>query len=99
MESMKSDEVKNKEKIMKLNIINNFSKIHKTDRDPYSLAEDISVKISVLLTKHSLNKYKPEMFTTKLFSTICNSNDFQEIKDKVAELQVIILLILESKHK
>lgn len=87
MVSLKSEDIK--DKIMKLNIVNNYVKIYSTNKDALSLAEDIAVKIYTLVSKNAFNKYKSDMFTAKLLSDVCNTSDFLEIKDRVAELQVI----------
>jgi hypothetical protein len=91
---MKTNE--NKDKIVKINIINNYTKVYKTDRDPLSLAEDIAVNISTLILKNSLNKLKADMISYKLLGEISNSNEFKYIKECVAELQKINLLKLKT---
>jgi hypothetical protein len=91
---MKTNEIR--DKIVKINIINNYTKVYKTDRDPLSLAEDIAVNISTLILKNSLNKLKGEMISYKLLGEISNSNEFKYIKECVAELQKINLLKLKT---
>jgi hypothetical protein len=91
---MKTNEFK--DKIVKINIINNYTKMYKTDRDPLSLAEEIAVNISTLILKNSLNKLKTEMISYKLLGEISNSNEFKYIKECVAELQKINLLKLKT---
>ena len=76
------------EKIMTANIINYSPSISLNNRDPISLSEDISVKIFSMLIKIGLNKYKHELFSSKLFQDICNSEEFISIKESVSELQV-----------
>jgi len=94
IESMKS--IDNKEStIVKKYLINGSSAIHKqiksSSRDPISLIEDISVRIFSLILKNSLNKFKPEIFSPNLFSSISNSNEFLEIKYLIYELKCIKL--------
>lgn len=88
LENLKTEEIKQKEKIMKINIINGYSKIYRTDKDPLYLAEDIAMKMYSFLAKNSLNKFKPEMITPKFLGELCSSKAFSEIKECVAELQV-----------
>ena len=78
----------NKDKVVKLNLINNYKSVYKTNKDPISLAEDISVRIFSLILTNALNKYKSDMLSVKLLNEISSSNEFKEIKELVAELQV-----------
>jgi hypothetical protein len=86
----------NEDKIVRVNIINNYIKVYKTERDPLGLAEEIAVQLYSLILKNSLNKFKPEMISHKLFSEINNTNEFKIIKEIVAELQKINLLKLKN---
>lgn len=92
IENMKN--IDNRDKVVKLNLINNYKQVYKTNKDPISLAEDISVRIFSLILTNSLNKYKSEMLSIKLLNEISSSNEFKEIKELVAELQVITPLFL-----
>jgi hypothetical protein len=94
IESMKS--IDNKEStIVKKYLINGSSSSSKStkssSRDPISHIEDISVRIFSLVLKNSLNKFKPEIFSPNLFSSISNSNEFIEIKSLICELKSIKL--------
>jgi hypothetical protein len=84
------------DKIVKINIINNYTKVYKTERDPLSLAEDIAVSMFTLILKNSLNKLKGDMISYKLLGEISNTNEFKYIKECVAELQKINLLKLKT---
>jgi len=79
-----------------MNILNNYIKVHKTDRDPMALAEEISIKIYAFLSKNSLDKYKSEMITPKFLGDLNNSPQFSEIKESVAYLQKIKLNKIQS---
>jgi len=85
--------IDNKEKVVKLNLINNYKHVYKTNKDPISLAEDISVRMYSLILTNSINKYKSDMLSVKLLNEISSSNEFKEIKELVAELQVNFFLI------
>lgn len=85
---MKTD---SKDKIITNNIINNYSKIYKTDKDPLTLAEDIGIKILSFISKNSLDKFKPGMITSKFLADLHNTPQFAEIKLFVALLQRINL--------
>jgi len=77
------------EKVVKLNIVNGYKTIYKTDKDPISLSEDISVRLYSLILTNSLNKLKSSMLSVKFLHEISNLDEFKEIKELVAELQVI----------
>lgn len=78
----------NKDRVVKINLVNNYKKIYKTNKDPISLAEDISVRIFSLILTNALNKLKSDMISVKLLNEISYSEEFKQIKDLVAELQV-----------
>ena len=89
-----------KDKLLKMNVLNNYIKVHKTDKDPMALAEDISIKIFGFLCKNSLDKYKCEMLTPKFLADLNNLPQFSEIKEAIAYLQKIKLNKLQnSKNK
>jgi hypothetical protein len=96
MENLKVNTDSVKEKIVKINLINTYTKVYKTEKDPIALAEDISVKILSLILKNALNKYKSEMLSVKLLNEIYNTNDFTHIKELVAELQKVNLSMLKD---
>ena len=73
---------------MKLNLVNNYKNVYKTNKDPISIAEDISVKLYSLILKNALNKYKSDMISVKFLNEISSTVEFRDIKDLVAELQV-----------
>ena len=79
---------------LKINILNLYKKYKKTLKDPLQLIEEIAVHISLFILKKSLHKLQPEIITSKLLFNLSNSTEFQEIKDLVAELQVIDLKYL-----
>jgi len=87
IENMKNND--NKDKVVKLNLINNYKHVYKTNKDPISLAEDISVRVFSIILTTSLNKYKSDMLSVKLLNEISSSDEFKDIKELVAELQVI----------
>jgi hypothetical protein len=91
IQDLKTDEIKNKEKLMKLNIINNYSKIYNCEKDPISVAEDIAIKLFTFINRNSLDKIKPEMFSSKFFMDLQSTPQFAEIKSTVAYLQKINL--------
>jgi len=88
----------NKDKVVKLNLINNYKHVYKTNKDPISLAEDICVRMFSLILTNALNKYKSDMLSVKLLNEISSSNEFKEIKELIAELQVKIIKILKLKY-
>lgn len=78
-----------KEKVVKLNIINGYKTFYKTNKDPISLSEDICVRLYSLILTNTLNKYKPVMLSVNLLNEISNQSEFKDVKELVAELQVI----------
>ena len=87
---------------LKINIINFYKKYKKTNKDPLQLIEEIGVLIYLFILKNSLHKIQPEIITSKLLGNLSNSQEFQPIKDLVAELQVInlkYLLNMSNEHK
>ena len=87
---------------LKINVLNLFKKCRKTTKDPLQLTEEISVHIILFILKKSLHKIQQEIITSKLFQSLANSPEFQQIKDLVAELQVVDLkyiLSLNDEHK
>jgi hypothetical protein len=81
-------------------ILNNFIKILKSDRDPLSLAEDISFKLFALVDKFSLNKFGCDMLTRKSLQEVASSEMFTNIKETICELQKVnITKILTSQGK
>jgi hypothetical protein len=80
-----------KRKIVRINALNLFEIIKETDKGPLELIEQISVSLFSLIIKKSLNKLQTELISNQLLLNICNSNEFQEIKLLVAELQAVDL--------
>lgn len=95
---MKSND--NKDRVVKINLVNNYKKVYKTNKDPISLAEDISVRLYSLILTNTLNKLKSDMISVKFLNEISITQEFKEIKDLVAELQVklnIMFTFLENQ--
>ena len=87
---------------LKINIINFYKKYKKTNKDPLQLIEEIGVSIYLFILNNSLHKIKPEIITSKLLGNLSNSEEFQPIKELVAELQVVnlkYLLNTSNEHK
>ena len=87
---------------LKINILNLYKKYKKTIKDPLQIIEEIGVNICLFILKKSLHKIQPEIITQKLLMNLSNTTDFQQIKELVAELQVIdlkYLLNISDKHK
>ena len=90
MELLKKEN-ETKRKIVRINALNLFEIIKETDKGPLELIEQISVSLFSLIIKKSLNKLQTELISNQLLLNICNSNEFQEIKLLVAELQAVDL--------
>jgi hypothetical protein len=73
-------------------LINTYTQINKVDKDPLSLAEDIAVRLLSFLLRNAVHKFKPEMISNILLTELSNSSEFQEIKNSVAQLQVIFMI-------
>ena len=87
---------------LKINILNLYKKYKKTTKDPVQIIEEIAVNICLFILKKSLHKIQPEIITQKLLMNLSNTPEFQQIKELVAELQVIdlkYLLNINDEHK
>ena len=87
---------------LKINILNLYKKYKKTTKDPLQIIEEIAVNICLFILKKSLHKIQPEIITQKLLMNLSNTIEFQQIKELVAELQVIdlkYLLNIRDEHK
>ena len=87
---------------LKMNILNMYKKYRKTTKDPSQIVEEIGILMLLFILQKSLHKLQPEVITSKFLSTLSNSEEFKNIKDLVAELQVIdlkYLLNVKDNHK
>lgn len=91
IQDLKLDEINNKDKLMKLHIINNYSKIYNYEKDPLSIAEDIAIKLLSFINRNSIDKIKHEMFSSKYLMDLQSTPQFLEIKSTIAYLQKINL--------
>ena len=87
---------------LKMNILNMYKKYRKTTKDPSQIVEEIGILMLLFILQKSLHKLQPEVITSKFLSTLSNSEEFKNIKELVAELQVIdlkYLLNVKDNHK
>ena len=93
---------KDENKPVKINILNLYKKFKETNRDPILLIEKISIDLYMFLLKNSINKINNDIININYLSKLNKKNEFKEIKELVAELQVANLkyiLKLENKYQ
>lgn len=89
MKNSESSHIKNQ-------IINNFFKFLKTDKDPLSLGEEICLKTYSMFEKFNLNKYHSDILTPKILQEVAQSSEFANLKESVCELQKVNLTKFSS---
>ena len=93
------DNMKKCDTHIKTVVLNNNIKYSKSIKDPLVLIEEICRRIIYLFEDNSLNKFNSDVLNTKIIQKVITSDNFNFIKENVAELQKVNITKFSSRKE